>query len=68
LEVEDVAEGYLTPEEPNENRITKKGHLIPVVQVIHSKNSAEVKVLPSGQRRPHRDSRILPYEASKIEG
>jgi hypothetical protein len=24
LEVEDVAKGYLTPEEPNESRITKK--------------------------------------------
>jgi hypothetical protein len=24
LEVEDAAEGYLTPEEPNESRITKK--------------------------------------------
>jgi hypothetical protein len=31
LEVKDAAEGYLTPKEPNESRITKKGHLIPVV-------------------------------------
>jgi hypothetical protein len=67
LEVKNAAEGYLTPKEPNEGRITKKGHLIPVVRIIHSKNSAKVEVLPSDQRWPHRGSRILPYRASKVE-
>jgi hypothetical protein len=31
LEVKDAVTGYLTPEEPNESQITRKGHLIPVV-------------------------------------
>jgi hypothetical protein len=31
LEVKDAVTGYLTPEEPNETQITRKGHLIPVV-------------------------------------
>jgi hypothetical protein len=31
LEVKDAAKGYLTLEEPNESRITRKGHLILVV-------------------------------------
>jgi hypothetical protein len=66
LEVKDAAKGYLTPEEPNESRITRKRSFNFNCLKNHSKNSAKVKVLPSGQRRPHRCSRIPPSRPSTI--
>jgi hypothetical protein len=54
LEVKDAAKGYLTPEEPNERRITRKGSFNSSCLNYHSQNSAKVEVLPSDQRRPHR--------------
>jgi hypothetical protein len=69
LEVKDVAKGYLTPEEPNESRITRKRSLNSNCLNNHSENSARVEVLPSDQRRLHRCSRILPSRASTtVEG
>jgi hypothetical protein len=69
LEVKDATKGYLTPEEPNESRITRKMSFNSSCLNNHSKNSAKVKVLPSDQRRPHHFSRILPSEASTtVEG
>jgi hypothetical protein len=66
LEVKDAAKGYLTPEEPNESRITRNRSFNASCLNNHSKNSAKVEVLPSYQRRPHRCSRIPPSEASAI--
>jgi hypothetical protein len=66
LEVKDATKGYLTPEEPNESRITRKMSFNFSCLKNHSKNSAKVKVLPLGQRRPHRCSRILPFGPSTI--
>jgi hypothetical protein len=64
LEVKDAAKGYLTPEEPNESRITRKRPFNSSCLKNHSENSAKVKVLPSSQRRPHRCSRIPPFGPS----
>jgi hypothetical protein len=66
LEVKDAAKGYLTPEEPNESRITRKMSFNSSCLNNHSENSAKVEVLPSDQRRLHRCSRIPPSEASAI--
>jgi hypothetical protein len=66
LEVKVVAKEYLTPEEPNESRITRKRSFNSSCLKNHSENSAKVEVLPSGQRRPHQCLRILPSEPSII--
>jgi hypothetical protein len=66
LEVKDAAKGYMTPEEPNERRITRKRSFNSSCLKNHSENSAKVKVLPSGQRRLHRCSRIPPSGPSTI--
>jgi hypothetical protein len=50
LGVKDVAKGCLTPEEPNESRITVKKSFNFSCLNDHSKNSVKVKVLPSDQR------------------
>jgi hypothetical protein len=69
LEVKDAAKGYLTHEEPNESRITRKRSFNSSCLNHHSENSAKVKVLPSDQKRPHRCSRIPPSGASTtVEG
>jgi hypothetical protein len=68
LEVKDAAKGYLTPEEPNESRITRKRSFNSSSLKNHSKNSAKVEVLPSGQRRPRRCLRILPSGPSTTVG
>jgi hypothetical protein len=64
LEVKDAAKGYLTPEGPNESRITRKRSFNSSCLKNHSKKSAKVEVLPLGQRRPHQCSRILPSRPS----
>jgi hypothetical protein len=66
LEVKDAAKGYLTLEEPNKSRITRKRSFNSSYLNNHSENSAKVEVLPSDQRRPHRCSRIPPSGASII--
>jgi hypothetical protein len=66
LEVKDVAKGYLTPEGPNESRITRKRTFNSSCLKNHSKNSAKVEVLPLGQRRPHQCLRIPPSGPSTI--
>jgi hypothetical protein len=53
LEVKDAAKGYLTPEEPNESRITRKMSFNSNCLNNHSENSAKVEVLPSDQRQTH---------------
>jgi hypothetical protein len=60
LEVKDAAKGYLTPEEPNERRITWKKSFNSSCLKNHSENSAKVEVLPLGEGWPHRCSRIRP--------
>jgi hypothetical protein len=60
LEVKDAAKGFLTPEEPNESRITRKRSFNSSCLKNHSKNSAKVEVLPPSQRRLHWCSRIPP--------
>jgi hypothetical protein len=64
LEVKDAATGYLTPEGPNESRITRKRSFNSSCLKNHSEISAKVKVLPSGQRWAHRCLRIPPSEPS----
>jgi hypothetical protein len=64
LEVKDAAKGYLTPEESNESRITRKRSFNSSCLKNHSENSAKVQVLPSGQRWPHRCLRIPPSRPS----
>jgi hypothetical protein len=66
LEVKNAAKGYLTPEKPNESRITRKRSFNSSCLNNHSENSANVEVLPSDQRRTHRCSRIPPFGASTI--
>jgi hypothetical protein len=69
LEVKDAAKRYLTPEEPNESRITRKRSFNSSCLNNHSENSARVEVLPSDQRRLHRCLRIPPSGASTtVEG
>jgi hypothetical protein len=62
--VKDAAKGCLTPEEPNENRITVKKSFNFSCLNDHFENSVKVEVLPSDQRWPHQCSRIPPFEAS----
>jgi hypothetical protein len=69
LEVKDATKGYLTPQEPNESRITRKRSINSSCLNNHSEDSEKVKVLPSDQRWPHRCSRIPPSRASTtVEG
>jgi hypothetical protein len=69
LEVKDTAKGYLTPEEPNGSRITRKRSFNSSCLNNHFENSVKVKVLPSDQRWPHCCSRIPPSGASTtVEG
>jgi hypothetical protein len=64
LEMKYAAKGYLTPEEPNESRITRKRSFNSSCLNNHSENSAKVEVLPSDQRRLHQCSKIPPSRAS----
>jgi hypothetical protein len=66
LKVKDATKGYLTPEEPNESRITRKRSFNSSCLNNHSENSARVEVLPSDQRQSHWCSRIPPSRASTI--
>jgi hypothetical protein len=66
LEVKDAAKGYLTLEEPNESRITRKISFNSSCLNNHSENSASIEVLPSDQRRLHRCSRMPPSGPSTI--
>jgi hypothetical protein len=53
LGVKHAAKGYLTPEEPNESRITGKRSFNFSCLNNYSKNSVKVEVSPSDQRWPH---------------
>jgi hypothetical protein len=68
VEVKDVTKGYLTPEEPNESRITKKSSFNSSCLNNPLQEFSRGRILPSDQRQSHWGSRILPYGASKVEG
>jgi hypothetical protein len=53
LGAKDATKGYLTPEEPNESRITRKRPFNFNCLNNHSKNSVKIEVLPSDQRWLH---------------
>jgi hypothetical protein len=68
LEVKDATEGYLTPEEPNESRITNKRSFNSSCPNNPLQEFSRYRSFTFRPKTSHWGSRIPPYGTSKVEG